>query len=873
MTFARLLRRRASAQRGLLALVALVAAFVGATLVAVPGYVSLSGRAGLVAALDEAGPTGAAVQLATPLSRSDPAAQAAAGDELLAATLGGHPVTVQRSARSTALTAAGHEVVAAADAGLASRVQVVAGTMPGPDQGGTSPDATAGASLDTRTAALLGAGVGDVLTLVGGSRDAPLEVRVDAVWEATDLDDPRWFAEHTAAVWVTPDAVELLPGTVRVRWTVVPDPDRLTPAEVPGLRTALDAALAALKADDVVDDLGVLATDGLDATLASADRTLAAVRAVSTPAVLLAVLAGVAVLAQLGSLLSDVRGGEVALLRARGATRARLLAGALAEGGAVGGVGGGAGAGAAAVALRPLGGLSPATCAVAVGVVAALTGLALAAATWAAVRGALGRPRADRAVPDAALLGLVGLAVAAAAGAVWRLRVIGSPVREVAGRAAAEPLATAAVPLALLGVAAVVAAAVPTAARFAVARAARRRDLRVLAAAHVARRPTAHAAAGALVALTAATSVVAAALVGTWAATREVTAAVRTGADVRVSLDGPGTLDEATALVRAAAPSAVVSAAAEARATLGPVEADLVAVPADVWADLPTAPGDTLPQAATTAGADGGDGTAGADATVAPAPVPAVMSRALAADLGLALGDVTEAVVPGHAADVEVVGLVDVVPGTHGRTALLVDLDAWQVQRDGGTPEEPREVWVCGLGPDTARVASAVGDALTGAGVAADVTTGEPVATPLLDPALVAFRLAAWSTLALSLAGVLAAAHGDARARRAEVAALRGLGVPPRTQGRLRAHEQVRVLVPAAVGGALGGAGVAVLTAVPLVTALAQGSAVLGSPTQVDVVALLGWLTVTGGALAAVVVGSARRTAALSVVASPREVA
>lgn len=866
MTFARLLRRRASAQRGLLALVALVAAFVGATLVAVPGYVSLSGRAGLVAAFEEAGPTGAAVQLATPLSRSDPAAQAAAGDELLAATLAGHPVTVERSARSTTLTVAEHEVVAAADAGLASRVRVVAGTMPGPAEGGPSPGVTAGASLDTRTAALLGAGVGDVLTLVGGSRDAPLEVRVDAVWEATDLDDPRWFAEHTAAVWVTPDAVELLPGTVRVRWTVVPDPDRLTPAEVPGLRTALDASLAALKADDVVDDLGVLATDGLDTTLASADRTLAAVRAVSTPAVLLAVLAGVAVLAQLGSLLTDVRGGEVALLRARGATRARLLTGALAEGGVVGGAGGGVGVVAAAVALHPLGALSPAACAVAVGVVAALTGLALATATWLAVRGALGKPRADRAVPDAALLGLVGLAVAAAAGAVWRLRVVGSPVHEVAGRAVAEPLATAAVPLALLGVAAVVAAAVPTAARFAVAHAARRRDLRVLAAAHVARRPTAHAAAGALVALTAATSVVAAALLGTWAATREVTAAVRTGADVRVSLDEPGTLDEATALVRRAAPSAVVSAAAEARATLGPVEADLVAVPADVWADLPTAPGDTLHRAATTAGADGGGGPG-------PAPVPAVVSRALAADLGLAVGDVTEAVVPGHAADVEVVGLVDVVPGTDDPTALLVDLDAWQLPRDGTTPEEPREVWVCELGPDTARVASAVGDALTGAGIGADVTTGEPVATPLLDPALVAFRLAAWSTLALSLAGVLAAAHGDGRARRAEVAALRGLGVPPRTQGRLRAHEQVRVLMTAAAGGILGGAGVAVLTAVPLVTALAQGSAVLGSQTQVDVVALLGWLTVTGGALAAVVVGSARRTAARAATASPREVA
>ncbi len=89
MTFSRLLRRRARAQLGLLALVGVIAALVSATLVAVLGYVALSAQAGLAAGLREAGPTGAAVQLATPRSEHTPDQQVAAAEQVIDETLSG----------------------------------------------------------------------------------------------------------------------------------------------------------------------------------------------------------------------------------------------------------------------------------------------------------------------------------------------------------------------------------------------------------------------------------------------------------------------------------------------------------------------------------------------------------------------------------------------------------------------------------------------------------------------------------------------------------------------------------------------------------------------------------------------------------------
>lgn len=1028
MTFARLLRRRARAQLGLLALVGVIAALVSATLVAVLGYVALSAQAGLTTALHDAGPTGAAMQVATPRSRHDPAAQVAAGEEVLARTLDGMPVVVQRSHRSTELTVdgGGAGVVVAAEPGLAAQVDVVEGVMP-PEGVTATADAPVPATLSRATAAVLGVAPGDRLTLLGASESStPLEVEVAAVWEPTDPGDPRWFGEADGAVWVDETALDGVPATVRVRWTLVPD-DGLAPGRVPELRRALAATLAGLKDDDAVDELGVLGTDGLDTTLADVDRTLSTVRALSLPATLLAALVGAVVLGQLAALLTEVRRGELVLLRSRGASRGRVVGAAVVEGVAVGVVGAAVGGALAVAGLRGLG-VVPSELAVgAPAGVAAGVALVLAGATWVRVRRPLREERADRPLRGSALLGVLALALAAAGLGLWRLLSMGTPVRTVGGRAAPDPLASAALALSLLAIALLAAAVVPAVARATGRWAARRPGLGVLAVHQVARRPTAHAATAALTGLAVATAVAVSGFLGSWALLQAERAAVETGADLRVTPDDPADVPAALAAASTADPGATVVSAATTRVTLGAVTADLVAVPRDAWPRLhrapqdevpgtagpgadPAAAGDTglpLPPGATTLTATvtvtdtsatgqrlgrpdvaawvrtapgtlvpvdltlqpgpadptdpadpadpaGPDAPGHADATtwsaplpdgatalaavdvhvdatddhrvevtglttdagplgagtwrsllvgreanplpagpddagavahvpagdVAPGttvrlaavpggPLPVIAGEELAAALSLSVGDTTTLVVPGHRVEVEVAEVVAAVPGSGDPVALLADLDGWSGAQlwTGATVDAPGEVWAWPAdGPsDTALPA-----ALERAGVAADVVRAEPRATPLLEPALTAFRLATWATVALAAGGVLAAARASARARRPEVGALRGVGVPGRTQAALRVAEQVRVLVPAALAGAVGGAGLALLVAQPLVDALDGGTLPLPVEPGLDVVALATWLGATALAVALVVAASARDTARRARTASPR---
>lgn len=947
MTIARLLRERARAQAGLLGLVGLLAALVAGTLVAVLGYVDSAARDGLASALRSAEATDAAMQLATPRSTADPQAQAEAGEQVLAEVLDDLPVAVHRSARSTALDVggldvSGLDVVAAADPELAGRVEVTAGRLP--------TDGT-GASVSDRTAQLLGLAVGDRLALTGASaRAEPLTVTVTAVWTALDPGDPVWFGEDAPAVWLTEDALDRVPATVRVRWTVVPDPDRLLPEQVPTLRAALDRALDALKADDAVDELGVLATGGLDRTLASVDRTLSTVRALSWPATLLAALVGAVVLGRLAALLAEVRRGEHVVLRSRGASRRQLVSAAGLEGLVVGLPAAAVGAG-----LASFGG-SPGTV-LAVGAPAAsaaAVALTLAGATWLTVRGPLHTPRADLRV--AHLFGAVAVVAALAGIAVARLVVLGTPVTERAGRAVPEPLATAAVPLGLLAVALLTTVCLGPAGRLWLRRTARGSGTGFWAAAHLARRPTASVATAALTSLAVAAGVLVAAVLGSWSATQQLRARVETGAATRVI-----GADAAQARAAAARLGLVAEPVAVREVTLGALTADLRAVPAVAWPWLALAPGERLPAPADVAlgpvvpagelalavavtgddarvvavtgwldlepghlvavpaeagaagswtlpVAEGSRALAAVDVqvtatgpysldltaagaplaadwhavqpgaadldpglpvevptsgtvrllTTAPAPLPVVVTRTLAGALDLAVGETTSAVVPGHAIDLRVVGLVAAVPGSADPFALLADLDAWARAQLATGPDvaAAREYW------------SPQGSARPTDGI----RTWAPQATPLLDPALVAFRLATWATVALAAAGVLAASRAAARSRRPELAVLRGLGVPPRTQAGLRVDEQVRVLAAAALGGGVGGAGLALLVVRPLVAALDDGALPLPVLIGVDVPALVGWLAVGLAAVAAVVGAMARDTAGRAVAASPREV-
>jgi hypothetical protein len=859
MTFVRSLGRRAGAQRGLLALVALVAALVTATLLGALGHVALAARAGLSDVLTTADPTDAAAQLGTPRSTHDPVAQVAAGEEVLADTLAGQPVTVHRSTRSTALTLRdgtddGPQLVVAADPGLADRVEVTDGALPQASGG----DEVVPVTLPAQVAEVLDVQVGDRLELAGASRSAaPLLARVDAVWEPVDARDPAWFDGLDGTVWLDEADLDRVPAESRVRWTVVPDADRLLPQDVPALRAALETSLTALQADEAVDELGVVLTDGLATTLDRTDATLRTVRAVSWPAEVLVALTGLVVLAQLAVLLAEVRRGELVLLRSRGLSRRLLVGGAALEGGVVGLLGSllGAAGALAALAATGVGGhgiggvlalgigtLVVVTCAVA---------LVLAGAVLLQVRRPLGATRADGPLRGSALLGGGVLAVAAGAVAVWRLLDLGTPLVDGAGGATVDATAAAAPALGLLAVAVVLALATAPLSRLLGRRAARRPGLAVLPVHEIGRRPTAHATSAALVGLAAATAVLVAVLLGSWTGARQTQAAVHAGGDLRITArpaDAPAALE----IARSADDGLVVPVDVRA-VVLGETAAELVAVPTEAWPRLHTADADDAavlraPEATSTGSA-----------------VPAVLTHDLAGSLALSVGDQVRVQAPGREVTVEVAGLVDAVPGSGDPAALLVDLTDWTGPEEPSAVERPREVWAWPTG-------DGIPAALAEAGLEVTVTTTDPAAAPLLDPALTAFRLAGWATVALAAGGLLAAARASSRARRSEIGMLRGLGVGGDVQARLRVSEQVRVLLPAVLLGAAAGAGLSALVVAPLVGALDGAAVSLPVPFAVDLPDLLVRIGILLLAGAAVTAGVAHDSRGRARTASPREV-
>ncbi len=220
--------------------------------------------------------------------------------------------------------------------------------------------------------------------------------------------------------------------------------------------------------------------------------------------------------------------------------------------------------------------------------------------------------------------------------------------------------------------------------------------------------------------------------------------------------------------------------------------------------------------------------------------VPVVATRAVASALALRVGDATRLVLPGHQIDIRIAGIISAVPGTADPVALLVDLDTWSLAQlwTGADASTPTQVWAWpATGAADTTIASAVA-----AAVPTTISTSAPRATPLLDPALIAFRLATWTTVALAAGGVLAAARATARTRRREIGALRGLGVPGREQAALRVAEQARVLVPAVLGAGAGGLGLAALVARPLVDALDDSALTLPIALGLDAAALAAWL-------------------------------
>ncbi|MFC7880149.1 FtsX-like permease family protein, partial [Isoptericola sp. NPDC057391] len=217
-------------------------------------------------------------------------------------------------------------------------------------------------------------------------------------------------------------------------------------------------------------------------------------------------------------------------------------------------------------------------------------------------------------------------------------------------------------------------------------------------------------------------------------------------------------------------------------------------------------------------------------------PAPAVLSEDLAALLDVTAGGSTELPLgEGGRLAVEVVDVVDVVPGSLQPAAALVGLDRLQAAalRLATVVPGAGEAWVrAAPGTDVDRLAADAVDAAAapGAGQVHVTTSSGSQGSDAAGPVRQAFAVAALAAVALALVGVGAVSVAGLRERRGEVAVLRAVGLPPRAQGTSRATELAVVVAAALVAGLLAGWALAAATVPGLAAATLTGFAVVPTP-------------------------------------------
>lgn len=188
------------------------------------------------------------------------------------------------------------------------------------------------------------------------------------------------------------------------------------------------------------------------------------------------------------------------------------------------------------------------------------------------------------------------------------------------------------------------------------------------------------------------------------------------------------------------------------------------------------------------------------------APIPAVVTKALADELGLATGDLVDMSAQGLRIGLRVAGVVDAVPGALRPHVAMVDLARLNalLLRAGVQVPGPGEVWATvDAAADARATAARVADAMPGTTVLTPATSAP--GADASGPVRAATWIAATGVVALAILGVGVTAAAGLRARRGEVVVLRAVGVGPRTQGRARAVELGAVATGAVVVGLAGG--------------------------------------------------------------------
>ncbi|WP_350349228.1 FtsX-like permease family protein [Agromyces sp. G08B096] len=222
-------------------------------------------------------------------------------------------------------------VVLIADPEASRRARLVAGDWADSPASRAAADAagSSAAAVQATAAAELGLEPGDVVA-VG---DDGARLLVTGTWEPVDPGDPTWFGDALVAAGVTDDAfgpmlvdeavLAELPAAVRVRWTATVGP--APSAERLGeLARIIPTVEPALRDEPEIGETGLTTSGRLGDTAGRLVAADTAVRAIAPLALAVVAVGGLTAIWRLASLLDEARRRETVLLRARGASPARL---------------------------------------------------------------------------------------------------------------------------------------------------------------------------------------------------------------------------------------------------------------------------------------------------------------------------------------------------------------------------------------------------------------------------------------------------------------------------------------------------------------------------------------------------------------------
>ncbi|MHA6693734.1 FtsX-like permease family protein [Homoserinimonas sp. A520] len=550
MGAARLVVRRSRTRGNLLLSLFAVVAIVAFLLAGMIGYLSGAADAAVRETLSVGPAKAVSTQLSTRLA-SDSDQQADATRQLIDDAFTDVEVAVHRTVRSNPAKASigeeAPELILMADAELPEHATLVDGAWPSPREGAV-PTAVQASAADA-----LGIGVGDSFTVEG------LEFVVEATWLPDDATDPYWFSDPAVAsgldrlsygpVVTFEGALAELPVRSYARWTIVPTDAALTAAGLPTLASALDEL--ALRVERADGEQNIELSGSLGERVDLVQRSLGVASALVTVPAVLVIVIGLITLAQLARLLVAVRRGETALLRARGASVTQLTVVSLAEAVAV--IVPGGAVGLTAVVLLLGSGLVPvngaAMTAAAWPIALAVVGsaaLVCGVVGWRAavvgagpVHGDSGRTRAS------VTIGAAVLVLVAAGVSLWQFKLYGSPLTVGQdGVTRVDPLTVVAPALLLLALAMVGLLAFGPVARLLERWGTQGRGiLPALPTRQVARRAPVFGVALLLVILAVSGTTLTAAYSQTWATASATAGQLSNGADVRVQLSPPPTVE------------------------------------------------------------------------------------------------------------------------------------------------------------------------------------------------------------------------------------------------------------------------------------------------------------------------------------------